>query len=154
MSEAIDDFVAQAQRAVAHERLYPFKVRGFGSQPELSERILNVIRRGEKTGTFALAADFAAQPEQRPEPGDIFVVTRHDGVPALIIRIDRTETMPFRDIDAIHTAHEGAALRDPQAWRAMHRAYWTEAQAARGEQFSEDLPVIFQTFTLLYPVVA
>jgi len=126
-----------------------YRVKCFGSDPAMSRLLLDLIRGGQKTGTFALEWEFEDRPEDRPAPGDLTIVTDAGGEPGALIRIAGTEVVPFSAIGAEHLRHEGPALREPAAWRKVHWAFWTPALRAMGREPSDDMPILVQRFELL-----
>jgi uncharacterized protein YhfF len=79
------------------------------------------------------------------------VLVNFSDEPRCLIRYDECAVMPFSQVGPEHTAVETAALRDLAAWRKFHRSYWEPVLAARGQAYTEDLPIVFQRFTVLYP---
>ncbi len=125
-----------------------YRVRAIGKQREICELILKLIEAGDKTGTFSLTSDFEGT---LPRPGEYQILTDFEGEPRCVVRIDATEVLPFRDIGSEHTQTEGPELREVGAWKTLHRGYWTPLLQAQGQAFSEELPVVFQRFTRVYP---
>lgn len=125
-----------------------YRVRAIGKQREICELILKLIEQGDKTGTFSLTSDFDGS---LPSPGEYQILTDFEGEPRCVVRIEATEVLPFRNIGSEHTQTEGPDLRDVEAWKNLHRGYWTPLLQAQGQAFSEDLPVVFQRFTRVYP---
>jgi len=124
-------------------------VRRFGRTPELCERLSGYVLARQKTGVFSQPEDFPAG--RLPRPGEFAVLVNFSDEPRCLIRYDECYVLPVRDVGPEHVAVETAALRDVAAWRKFHRDYWTPVLAARGEEFTEDAPVVFQRFTALYP---
>ena len=149
-SARLEEFVAAARRALPDSRLDRYRVRSFGRNAALAAELIALIARGEKTGTFSLAAEFEARPEDAPRVGDAYVVTHFDGTPALIYRITETQTLPFTAIAPCHVEVEGPRLRELAAWRRVHRDYWTPMLRSIGRELGDDTPVIFQRFRVLF----
>lgn len=123
--------------------------RRVGRTADLCERLLGYIIARQKTGVFSQPEDF---PEGRlPQPGDYAVLLDFASEPRCLIRYDECTVLPFSAVGPAHVAVETAALRDVAAWRKLHREYWGPVFAARGEVFTDDLPIVFQRFTVLYP---
>jgi len=128
-----------------------YRTRRFGDDPGMSRVILDLIVAGEKTGTFAVDWEFEGRPQDRPAPGDLFVVTDAAGVPGALIRITGTEVVPLDQIADRHVQVEGPALRAVGPWRRLHWDYWSRTLAAIGRTPAGDMPVLFQRFEKLYP---
>jgi uncharacterized protein YhfF len=143
---AIAAFVAEARAALPGERLDRWTVRTFGNSATIANQVVPLIVSGEKTGTFALEAEFASSGTPRPQVGDWYVVTTFEGHPVALYRVTETEVLPFDAIAERHVAVEGPRLRDVAAWRRVHWDYWTSTLGAMGKTPTEDMLVVFQRF--------
>jgi uncharacterized protein YhfF len=150
-SPTVEQFVAAARTALPDEHIGPFKVRTYGGSKAMADIIVPLVLSGEKTGTFALAAEFDDDPSRAPRVGDDYVVTYFDGTPALLQRITEVQVVPFEGIDHDHVQVEGPKARDVAVWRGIHWDYWGGMLRARGREPSPQMPVIFQRFRVLFP---
>jgi uncharacterized protein YhfF len=151
MTQTVEQFVAAARAARPDLRIDRYKVRTFGGSKAMSDVIVPLILSGEKTGTFALATEFEADPSRAPQAGDWYVVTHHDGVPALIYRVTFVETVPFEGINHEHVQVEGPNARDVKIWRDIHWPYWGATLRQQGREPSMQMPVIFHRYEVVYP---
>jgi uncharacterized protein YhfF len=151
MTQTIEEFIAAARAVLPHEKIERYKVRTYGDSKAMADVIIPLILAGEKTGTFALAAEFDAEPERAPKPGEYYVVTHFEGPPALLYRITFVETVPFAGIDHDRVQVEGPNARRVDLWRNIHWDYWGGMMRRMGREPSMQMPVIFQRFELLYP---
>jgi len=126
----------------------PFRMRRLGDDPRLCRLILDLIRRGEKTGTFTPVAFFDAAGESLPVAGEHYVLTDPDGRPDCVVRLTAATVKPLAEIGDDDLQVEGAALRRVDAWKKLHRQYWKERLASHGLVPDEDLPVLCQRFEL------
>jgi uncharacterized protein YhfF len=152
MRNDIESFWQAARRAVPSLPASGYKVRTFGRSADMSEVLIALIASGQKTGTFALEEEYRREPGLRPSVGDHFVVTAFEGQPALVYRITEVETVPFGGIGPAHVAVEGPNARQVEIWRQIHWPYWGGILREWGQEPSEDMPVVFQKFELLYPL--
>lgn len=127
----------------------PYRVRGFGNTESMSRAIIDLVRTGAKTGTFAMQWEFDGREHDAPAAGDLYIVTAFDGTPELLLRIDRVETVPFAEIGAEHTALEGPNARDVGVWRSIHEQYWNGMLTPSGRRVGPGMPVLVQRFTVL-----
>jgi uncharacterized protein YhfF len=125
-----------------------YTVRRMGNTPALCETLLELVRTGEKTGTFSRPQDLAAE-GLTPNPGDFVVFTDFAGEPRCLVRMEECRLMRFGDVGPAEAACESPAARDIEAWRGIHGRYWTKVLAAEGGTFSDDLEILFQRFRLL-----
>jgi len=131
-----------------------YRTRGFGNDEAVSKVILELILAGKKTGTFAVDWEYEHRGEPRPAPGDLYIVTDHAGAPRALVRIRATERVPFKEIGERHVQCEGPALRSVEPWRRLHWDYWSRTLRAIGREPTEDMPILYQAFELLYPKAA
>jgi uncharacterized protein YhfF len=154
MSTAIDEFVAAARSVNPDANIGRVKVRTFGSSAAMANVIVPLILTGQKTGTFALASDFEADPAAAPQVGDDYVVTWFEGPPALLYRVTEVQIVPFEGIDHDHVQVEGPNARNVDTWRRIHWEYWGSLLRGKGREPSMTMPVIFHRFEVLYPRIA
>ncbi len=143
-------FLAAARAALPGESLTRYQVRSFGGSAAMADILIDLIARGEKTGTFAMEAEFDGAPERVPIQGGLVVVTRFQGPPVLLYRLTEVTRVAYRDIGPQHVAVEGPNARNVEVWRGIHWPYWGGILRARGREPSEDMMVIFQRFELLF----
>ncbi len=146
----IREFLARCRRALADETLPDgCAVRRMGNAPAIGEILLRLVESGEKTGVFSRPQDLEAA-GQTPRPGDYVVFTDHADRPRCLVRMEECCLLKFSEVGAEQTACESPAARDVEVWRGIHRRYWTPVLAAEGSSFTEDMPVLFQRFRLIY----
>jgi uncharacterized protein YhfF len=143
------EFWAQCKASLPGEPLgEKYTVRRIGNNAQICRLLLDLITSGEKTGTFSLPRELE-EIGLTPHPGDYVILVDFESQPACLIRMDVCELVAFQDIRLSHVACEGPGARDVEVWRAIHRDYWSSLLAGWGEDFRDDLPVLFQRFTLL-----
>lgn len=122
--------------------------RRLGRTAELCERLTGYVIARQKTGVFSQPEDF---PAGLPRAGEFAVLVNFSDEPRCLIRYDECALLSLGQVGPEHVAVETAALRDLAAWRKFHRDYWAPVFAARGEALTDDVPIVFQRFTVLYP---
>lgn len=128
-----------------------YTVKTYGNSEEMADLLLGLISAGDKTGTFAVEWEFEAEPEKTPRQGDHVIVLDGRGAPGCLYRIDSIETLPFNQITKAHVACEGPSMRELEPWKKMHWAYWTRVLEGTDHEPTEDMMVLVQNFTVLYP---
>jgi uncharacterized protein YhfF len=129
----------------------PYTVKTYGNTEEMADLLLALIRDGDKTGTFAVDWEFENQPETTPREGDHVIVVDGRGAPGCLYRIDSVQRLPFNQITEAHVACEGPTMRKLAPWKKMHWAYWTRVLDGTGHAPTEDMMVLVQNFSVLYP---
>jgi uncharacterized protein YhfF len=124
--------------------------RWIGLDAPTTRQIFELIRAGDKTGTFTLP--WLVERGERPPPqvGDCLVLVDYDGTPTLLVRTRRVHTVPFGDMTNEDTAVDGSPVRDIAVWRPLHTAYWGAMLEPYGLAVADDMPVIVEAFELLF----
>ncbi|MEO8444944.1 MAG: ASCH domain-containing protein [Gammaproteobacteria bacterium] len=144
------EFLAGCQRVLpADVKAGELPTRSIGRTADLCERLSGYVVARQKTGVFSQPDDFPGG--RLPRPGEYAVLVNFSGEPRCLVRYDECTVLPFHAVGPEHVEVETAALRTVAGWRKLHRDYWEPVLAARGESFSNDMPIVFQRFTALYP---
>ena len=129
-----------------------YQVWHFGDGERLARELADLVLHGPKRATAGLLWDAELDPTMMPEPGGYSLVTDHAGAPLLIIQTTGVEVRPYGKVDADFAAAEGEGDGSLEYWRDAHWAYFSRRCAALGRAPSEDMPVILERFSLIYPV--
>ena len=124
--------------------------RRLGSTHEMCDLLLGLVLSEQKTCTYSLV-ELLEEEGGLLEPGDRIVFLDADMHPRCVVELDDCEQLPFNQVNERHTAGEGPAARDVKVWREIHAAYWGKWLKSRGQEFHEEVPVMWQSFRLLYP---
>lgn len=126
-----------------------YRVRTFGRERQMSDRILEFIAQGEKTVTFVLPWTYAGDRNATPVVGGYSVVTDLGGVPRFIIRTTAIKTVPYRAVTADDAQYEGPGVRNLEAWRRVHWDFFTASLKPIGKTPTEDMPVTVERFEVV-----
>lgn len=151
-SESIARFIAAARSArpdlsLADERV---EVRWIGLDTDSTLQIFELIRLGDKRGTFTLPWIVERTASPVPAVGQLLVLVDIDGHPVLLTRVTRVDQAIFGQVRAEHTAIDGSPVRDPSVWVPLHTVYWNQHLAPFGLEVSADMPFWIEEFELLY----
>ena len=115
---AVAAFWARAQRAVPElQSAGDCQWRWIGLDAPTTRQIFDLIRAGDKTGTFSLPWLVARGERPPPQVGDCLVLVDYDGTPTLLVRTRRVHTVAFGDMTNEDTAVDGSPVRDIAVWR-------------------------------------
>lgn len=123
-----------------------YRVRTFGRERQMSDRLLELIAQGEKTVTFVLPWTYEGDRNATPVVGGYSVVTDLDGAPRFIIRTTATKTVPYHAVTEDDAQYEGPGVRTLEAWRRVHWDYFTASLRPTGKTPTEDMPVTVERF--------
>lgn len=110
---------------------------------------LRLVLAGEKRATASALPAFAARGERLPEPGALRLITDFYGRPGCVIETETVTVVPFSEVTAELAASEGEG-ETLEGWRASHRRLFEADGRENGYAFHEDMPVVFETFRLVY----
>ncbi|MCR4790417.1 MAG: ASCH domain-containing protein [Treponemataceae bacterium] len=121
----------------------------FGEDPETSAYLILQILSGKKTAFSSSYYAFEIDRESLPEVGNYYVVTDWADTPYAIIRTERVTTLPFNSIPWSLAEKEGDA-ENMEEWKSMKSDFFTDDADFMGYNFSPEMPVVFEEFSLLY----
>jgi len=146
----LDAFWTAARRARPEAGLSEhYTVRWIGLDDESTERVIDLIRAGDKTGTYTLPWIVEHTTHPTPAVGDAIILIDFGGHPRLIVRLTEIEQVAFGAITATHTAVDGTPMRDLTVWKPLHTKYWNAMLAPHGLTVGDDMPVWVEKFELL-----
>jgi uncharacterized protein YhfF len=126
----------------------------FGYGREQGDRLLDYVLHGPKRATAGALWTYEHEGEPLPRIGEHSVVTDGSGVGRCVIVTSRVETVAFDAVDAQFAFREGEGDRSLGYWRRVHWEYFTRELAAFGLEPALDMPIVCESFELLYPPAA
>lgn len=150
--EALTAFCVAANAAIPDLAIDPatIEVRWIGLDAESTRQIFDLIRAGDKRGTFTLPWIVERTGSPPPEVGNHLALIDMNGRPVLLTRVVRVDSAIFGQVEARHTAIDGSPVRDPAVWVPLHTIYWNQHLAPFGLAVSPDMPFWVEEFTLVY----
>ena len=127
-----------------------YQVRWIGLDDQTTEQIFELIRSGDKTGTFTLPWLVEQTGDPTPRVGDAIILVAFDGTPKILLRLTGIEEVAFGDITEAHTAVDGSPVRALEVWKPLHTAYWNERLQPFGLGVCDEMPVLVEKFEMLY----
>lgn len=121
---------------------------------ELSEywanELLRLVLIGQKRATSSSLYAYASGGEKMPAPGDLSIVTDWAGVPRCVIETTDVTVMKFYEMtyDICRREGEDECL---ETWREGHARFFAGEGEQLGYAFSEDMPILFEDFKVVYP---
>jgi uncharacterized protein YhfF len=145
-------FMAQARAArpdliLTDERL---EARWIGLDADSTLQIFELIRSGDKRGTFTLPWIVERTSSPVPAVGQLLMLVDIEGRPVLLTRVTRVDQAIFGHVLPEHTAIDGSPVRDPAVWVPLHTVYWNQHLSPFGLEVTEDMPFWIEEFELLY----
>jgi len=114
-----------------------------------AEELLRLVLIGQKKATASSLYAFEKENLRLPELGDFSIVTNWAGVPKCVIETKNVTILPFKDMtfDICRLEGEDDSL---ESWQKGHRRFFTEEGQELGYEFSEEMPVVFEEFEVVY----
>lgn len=123
----------------------------FSNNREVANELAKLVLKGIKRGTTSSLLALQHENEPIPEGGDYSIITDYDGNAQCVIRTTEITITPFNLVTSDFAAIEGEGDKSLEYWQKVHRRYLTEEIESLGISFSEDTPVICETFEVVYP---
>lgn len=121
----------------------------FGDSPALQDELLGFVLAGRKRATASLARWY--DDATLPRSGDLSLILDGRGAPACVIRTTAVRIGPVLSVTEEDAFEEGEYEATRARWLADHRAYYAREAAREGFTYSDDLDVVFERFTCLWP---
>lgn len=148
---AVEAFLAAAARARPDiEPNAGCQVRRIGRDAATALRIFDLIRIGDKRGTFTLPWIVERTGQPPPAVGGLLALIDARGWPTLLVRTTRVGSAVFGRVTAEDTAVDGSPVRDPAVWVPLHTDYWNGLLEPYGLTVTADMPFWIEEFELVY----
>lgn len=128
-----------------------YTVDHFGDSARLCDELLDLVMSGRKRATADVLAAFDDRTEEIPQDGSHWIACDSTGTPRIVIRTTAVRIGPFTSADDAFAAAEGEDDGTLESWRREHRRYWQRTAAARGATWSEEDPIVFEEFAVVWP---
>lgn len=142
-----DDYVATLPSRPLEEPT----VERFGDGRALADALLGLVLAGTKRATAGLVSDFAADGVPLPRIGGHWIVCDGAGAPRCVVRSTELRLGRLGRVDDAFAWDEGEGDRSRASWLAGHERYFRRTQAARGQEWRDDLEVLFERFRVVWP---
>jgi len=121
----------------------------FDLDEKSANELLALVLSGKKKATASSLPAYEINGEEIPKVGDYSIVTDWDGNPHCVIETTQVTILPFKEItfDICKREGEDDTL---ESWQRGHTNFFTEDGKMLGYDFSEDMPVIFEDFEVVY----
>jgi uncharacterized protein YhfF len=123
----------------------------FGDSAEMADQLALLVRDGPKRATAGLVAEMEALGAPMPQAGGHSVVLDGRGEAVCVIRTTETRIGPLASVDDAFAWDEGEGDRTRADWLDGHLRAFARSCARLGIAWSDDLPVHFERFELVWP---
>ena len=147
--EILDAFWAQAKAAVSGLGEY-YSVKWIGLDEPSTYEVIDLIKEGDKRGTFGIPWIYNDNGEKLPETGDCYILIGYDGTPTLLVQLTDVIETTFGEITPEHTSIDGSPVRDLSDWIPLHTDYWNKMLKPYDREVGPDMPVLVLPFELMH----
>lgn len=121
----------------------------FDLTEKTANALLELVLQGVKKATSSSLPSFETPNGHVPQVGDYSIITDWVGDARCVIQTTAVHILPFRDMtfDLCRLEGEDDSL---DHWRTSHINFFRAEGAELGYDFSEDMPVVFETFQVVY----
>ncbi len=123
----------------------------FCSNKKAADELAQLVLKGEKSATATSLWGLEAEGEPLPSVGELSIITNWVGEAQCIIQTVLIETLAFKTVPEEFAAAEGEGDKSLDFWRSVHKEVFTEELLEHGIKFSEDMPVLCETFQVVWP---
>ena len=116
---------------------------------EYHDELLGLMLEGKKYATAHMARDFEKNNIPRRQVGDYWVVVDTQNNLVGLVKVTEVAVTPFNEVTAEFAAREGEGDSSLEYWQKVHKEYFLLQLADWGEDWSEDCPVVCETFSLV-----
>jgi uncharacterized protein YhfF/GNAT superfamily N-acetyltransferase len=126
-----------------------YEVWNFCQGEYLPNKLLGLVKCGKKTATSS-ALELYGEDEKLPEVGGLSIITYGNGLPGCIVETREIRIKQFNEISADEARLEGEGDLSLDYWRQAHEWFFRLEYKEAGKTFSEEIPVIFERFQVIY----
>jgi uncharacterized protein YhfF len=121
----------------------------FHDNEEWANKLLAMVLSGQKRATASILKAYELEGVRVPQVGDYSIITDWAGVPGCVIQTTKITIIPFNEMtyDICKREGEDDCL---ETWLEGHRRFFTDELKALGARFTEDMPVLFEDFEVVY----
>jgi len=127
-----------------------FISESFGDNPALADELGALVLGGIKTGTCSALWEWEAEAKPIPAPGLVCIMLDGKERPICIIETIAVAIRRFDEVDWVFARSEGEGDLSLAYWRQVHENFFTRTLPAIGRQFSESMPLVCETFRVIY----
>ena len=146
----IDEFWLEFLTATGQDKATKYyEAFVFGGDEEMANSLLELVLEGKKTATSSSVPCYEVTGEPQPQVGGFSIVTDWVGEPHCVIETVAVMQLLFNEMtfDICRREGEDECL---STWQDGHRTFFTQDGKELGYEFTEEMPIIFEDFRVVY----
>lgn len=124
----------------------------FSDNKKEADECAELVLAGIKRATAPSVWEMEIKKEKVPQVGDLNIVTSWAGEAQCLIRTNKVEAVTFAKVTDEHARLEGEGDRSLAYWKKVHWEYYERVLAGSQYDVSENMPIIFEHFEVLFPL--
>jgi uncharacterized protein YhfF/enamine deaminase RidA (YjgF/YER057c/UK114 family) len=123
----------------------------FGAGKEMADELLALVMAGTKRATASSLEGLLVEGEQVPRRGQHSVILNGDGHARCIIRTGEVTVGALGEVTSAFARREGEGDGSREYWLEGHRRFFGAEHRQLGLPFSDEIPVVFEEFEIVWP---
>lgn len=116
----------------------------FGQNKKQADELFELVLQGEKTATSYLYNE-----NEKLANDSYSILTNWDKDKQILIQTTNIDVLPFNKVTKQHAHNEGESTKTLRYWRKIHKKFFTEELAKKGQSFSEYTLIACETFCVV-----
>jgi uncharacterized protein YhfF len=131
-------------------RTKTYVAEGWGDGPAMADELGALIAQGTKTGTCSALWEWEIEGNPIPHVGWITIALDGRGEPLCIVETVEVTIRKYHEVDAEFARAEGEGDLSLTYWQEAHRSFSSRTLPKIGKEFSEEMPLVCERFTMIY----
>ena len=123
----------------------------FGLGEAMETELAELVVAGVKRATATSVESFRYSGERSPRPGDHSIIYDGERRARCIIRTEAVHSAPLSSVTDEFARREGEGDKSRDGWLEGHRRFFRSEHERLGIPFSDDIPVVFERFVVVWP---
>ena len=124
--------------------LQNLEVWHLGKNKKQANKLFKLVLRGKK-----IATSYLYDENEKLTSGSYSILTNWDKKKQILIQTTNTEVVPFNKVTKQHARNEGEGTKTLRYWRKIHKKFFIEELAEKGQSFSEEILIVCETFRIV-----
>lgn len=125
----------------------PVSAWSFGTAPD---RLARLVMDGLKTATCSAHHSYEVEDEPIPVVGEYSIILNGNDEPVAIIQTTEVEIVPFNEVTEDFARAEGEGDLSYRYWWEVHQEFFKEEASELGYEYSEDMDLVCERFSLIH----
>ena len=144
-----EDYLLSIGENFENTKLVCKMVDYFGDE-SCADELFDLVYEGKKVATCGSLWTYEYYKEEPFKKDELSIVTNFDGSKACVIKTVDTIIKKFSEVTEEEAKLEGEGDLSLEYWRKEHERFFKREFLEIGKVFSENIPVVFERFQVIY----